>query len=109
MKIGYIYLYGEEWEEWKKHNKPLIEIIDELKEIGCDKIYMDVFIEDYTFPEIERIDIKALLEGIGGSSGEDEFELYLRGRVNNKMDDKDFQRHVMNEVKRIDNRYNRQI
>ena len=109
MKIGYIYLYGEEWEEWKKHNKPLPDIIEELKELGCDKIYMDVFIEDYAFPEIERIDMKELLERISGSSDIDEFELYIRARVDNKIDDKGFQTRFKNEVKRIHNRHHRQI
>lgn len=111
MKIGYIYLYGEEWEEWQKKNPPLAKLIEELKELRCDKIYMDVFIEDYTLTEIERIDMKELLERISGSSDNDEFELYIRGRVDSeaKMDDKDFQLHFMNEVKRIEKRHNRQI
>ena len=108
MKIGYIYLYGEEWEDWKKHNIPLLEIVEELKELGCEKIYMDVFIEDYTLKEIERIDMKELLERIG-SATEDEFELYLRGRVDNKMDDRGFQTRIKNELKRINNRHDRQI
>lgn len=108
MKIGYIYLYGEEWEDWKKHNRPLLEIVEELKELGCEKIYMDSFIEDYTLKEIERIDMKQLLERIGNAS-EDEFELYLRGRVDNKMDDRSFQTRIKNELKRINNRHARQI
>lgn len=107
MKIGYIYLYGEEWEEWKKNNKPLSEIMDELKEIGCDKIYMDVFIEDDIFPEIERIDMKELLESINGSSGEDDFELYLRGRVYKKPTFSNIKRQVNKEIERVEKRHQR--
>lgn len=107
MKIGYIYLYGEEWEKWKKHNRPLPEIIAELKEIGCDKIYMDAFIEENVIPEIERIDMKALLEKISGSAGNDEFELYLRGRVEKAMSDEELQSVVKKEINRIHKRNNR--
>jgi len=107
MKIGYIYLYGEEWEEWKKHNKPLTDIIQELKDFDCDKIYMDVFIEEYGFPEIERIDMKELLIIILASQEED--KLLMRGMVAGEMSDQEFQTIIKKEVKRIDNRHNRQI
>lgn len=107
MKIGYIYLYGEEWEAWQKHNKPLPDIIQELKELGCDKIYMDVFIEEYAFPEIERIDMKELLILILASQEED--QLFMRGRVAGEMSDKDFEAIIKREARRIDNRHNRQI
>lgn len=104
MKIGYIYLYGEEWEEWRKHNKPLPEIIDELKEIGCDKIYMDFFIEDDAFPEIERISMKELLEIISEPSSHIDFELYLRGKVGKELEGEALQKQVKKEIERIDKR-----
>lgn len=104
MKIGYIYLYGEEWEDWKKHNKSIAEIIDELKELQCDKIYMDVFIKDDIFPAIERIDMLGLLESVKNSTDTNIFELYLRGKVDKKINGKEIDVLVKKESARILNR-----
>lgn len=105
MKIGYIYLYGEEWEEWKKHNKPLSEIIDDLKAEGCDKIYMDVFLEDYTLTDIERLDMLDLFNRIANTPNDD--ELIIRGRINKNTSEIESQ--LQKELKRICNRHKRQI
>jgi hypothetical protein len=101
MRIGYIYLFGQEYEEWKKHNRPVSALIDELKELGCEKIYMDIFIEDCGFKEIERIDIKELLDKILNSPGDD--HLIVRGRAKkiNESDEKGLLNQVKKEVTRI--------
>ncbi len=102
MKIGYIYLYGEEWEEWKKHNKPLPEIIDELKTEGCEKIYMDIFIENYGFKEIERVDMKTLVDMFCKSKDDD--QLVIKGRVKNEKSTEELVEKEINRIKKIHHR-----
>lgn len=113
MRVGYIYLFGQTWEEWKKHNKSLSQIIDELLLLRCDKIYMDVFIEDYGFPEIERLDMVTLLEFLSKNETEtgEENELIIRGRVSRKVKpwDKKFKKHLTNELERIYNLHNKLV
>lgn len=104
MRIGYIYLFGEEWREWKKHNKSIPALVEELKAADCDKIYLDVFIEEYGLQEIERIDMKALMERISKSKEDD--ELIIRGKATKE---KDPEQQAKIELKRIHNLHHRQI
>jgi hypothetical protein len=83
MKIGYIYLFGQDYEEWKNHNKSLSVLIDELKSRGCEKICLDIFIEKSVFKEIERIDINELLDEIHNSPGS--HHLIIKGEGKNKI------------------------
>ena len=103
MKIGYIYLFGQEWHEWKKHNKPIPEIIQELKELNCDKIYMDIFIEEYGFPDIKRMNLKDLLEKVIFISNHTD-QLIMRGESNiNINNQEEFENQIKKELYRIEN------
>jgi|SRR5580692_13524 hypothetical protein len=109
MKIGYIYLFGQEWEEWKKHNPPLAVLVDQLNSERCDKIYMDAFIpyqEIEAIQQIERIDIRELLDRILDSKYDD--QLIVRGKIKSK-DDKELSHQIEKEFNRISNLHNFKI
>jgi hypothetical protein len=103
MKIGYIHLFGQEYEDWKKHNRSFHVLVDQLNSEGCDKIYMDTFIpyqDIEAIQQIERIDIKTLFKDIFDSEIY-EYQLFILGSAKPGMNKSEYLEKIKNERKGI--------